>query len=117
MRALERPAAVAEAPAAVVLTNVFERYGWRYGDRGYRYALIDSGHIGENLRLVARSEGLADVSPLRFEDDRLNALLGVDGRAEAVCALHALGRARGTAPRGAPEPDVLSSGARVCPAR
>lgn len=97
-RAIERPQGVAGAPAAVLLTNVFDRYGWRYANRGYRYALIDSGHIGENLRLASRSAGLAEVSPLRFEDDRLNALIEVDGREEAVCALHWVGR---PAPAGA----------------
>jgi SagB-type dehydrogenase family enzyme len=91
-RALERPQGVAGAPAALLLTNVFDRYGWRYANRGYRYALIDSGHIGENLRLASRSARLSEVSPLRFEDDRLNALLEIDGREEAVCALHWIGR-------------------------
>ncbi len=90
--ALERPADVAGAPALVILCNVFRRYTVRYRNRGYRYALIDSGHIGENLRLAARAEGLAEAAPLRFEDDALGELLGIDGRDEAVCALHALGR-------------------------
>ncbi len=90
--ALEQPAEVAAAPALVILSNVFPRYAVRYRNRGYRYALIDSGHIGENLRLAARAEGLAEAAPLRFEDDALAELLGIDGREEAVCALHALGR-------------------------
>jgi len=89
--ALERPAEIADAAFAIVLTNVFGRYSWRYANRAYRYALIDSGHIGENLRLAASSAGLADASPLRFCDDVLNDLLGVDGRSEAACALHAIG--------------------------
>jgi len=90
--ALERPGRLGEAPLVVLLTNVFARYGWRYANRAYRYALIDSGHIGENLRLAARSLGLADASPLRFHDGRLNDLVGIDGRDEAVCAVHAVGR-------------------------
>jgi SagB-type dehydrogenase family enzyme len=89
---VERPSEVDNAHAVVLLTNVFRRYGWRYANRGYRYALIDTGHIGENLRLVARSSAFADLAPSRFWDDRLNDLLGVDGSAEAVCALHILGR-------------------------
>jgi SagB-type dehydrogenase family enzyme len=68
------------AAFGVLITNVFERYSVRYANRGYRYALIDTGHIGENVRLAARELGLHDEAPLRFEDDRLNALLGVDGR-------------------------------------
>ena len=91
--ALESPGAVQNAAAVVLLTNVFARYAWRYGQRGYRYALVDSGHIGENLRLAAAGAGLAVTSPLRFHDDALNELLGQDGRREAICALHAVGSA------------------------
>lgn len=88
---LESPAAVAKAAALVLLSNVFARYTWRYADRGYRYALIDSGHIGENLRLATRSAGLAGARFARFHDDGLNDLLALDGREEAVCAVHAFG--------------------------
>jgi SagB-type dehydrogenase family enzyme len=91
--AVEAPRSLAGAACAVLLTNVFARYAWRYGARGYRYALVDSGHIGENLRLAAAAAGLAHRGVLRFADDALAALLGVDGREEAVCALHAVGRA------------------------
>jgi SagB-type dehydrogenase family enzyme len=97
--------AIDGAACAVLLSNVFRRYAWRYGQRGYRYALIDSGHIGENLRLAAAAAGLGHASPLRFADDALNALLAIDGREEAVCALHALG-AR-AAPRGGEPSRVL----------
>jgi SagB-type dehydrogenase family enzyme len=93
--AVTRPGAIEGAAAAILLTNVFERYSWRYANRGYRYALIDSGHIGENLRLAATSAGLGWTRELRFEDDALNALLDVDGRREAVCAVHAIGPVTG----------------------
>lgn len=81
------------AAAAVILTSVFDRYSWRYAARGYRYALIDTGHIGENLHLAARALDLTEVRELRFEDDRLHALLGVDGVDEAACAVHWVGGA------------------------
>jgi SagB-type dehydrogenase family enzyme len=89
--AVAEPGAIEGAAAAILLTNVFARYAWNYANRGYRYALIDSGHIGENLRLAARSAGLGWIRDWRFHDDALNALLEVDGRGEAVCALHAIG--------------------------
>ncbi len=103
--AVERPAALEGASAVVLLSNVFGRYSRRYANRGYRYALIDSGHIGENLRLVGSALGLADASPLRFFDDSLNRLLELDGRDEAVCALHAIG---GKAAAGRAEPGSAS---------
>lgn len=89
--AVTEPGTIEGAAAAILLSNVFERYSWNYANRGYRYALIDSGHIGENLRLAARSAGLGWTQAWRFEDDALNALLEVDGREEAVCAVHAIG--------------------------
>lgn len=97
-RALERPETIEGAAIVVVLSNVFGRYTRQYANRGYRYALIDSGHIGENLRLAANSSDLAVVSPRRFVDDDLNGLLDLDGVTEAVCALHAIAPAGGRAP-------------------
>ena len=115
-RALEWPASAEAAPVAFLLTNVFARYAWRYANRAYRYALIDSGHIGENLRLCARSAGLGESAPLRFHDDHLNALLRIDGREEAVCALHLVGRSAGAAkPPGEPT-RRLAEKARAAPA-
>ncbi len=90
--AAKRPRPVWRAAAIVLLTCVFGRYTWRYANRGYRYALIDTGHISENLRLAATSAGIAEATELHFLDAELNELLGVDGRKEALCALHAVGR-------------------------
>jgi SagB-type dehydrogenase family enzyme len=73
------------------VSNVFARYSFQYANRGYRYALIDTGHIGENLRLASHSAGLRAEFLPAFHDAALNELLGIDGRAEAVCALAAVG--------------------------
>jgi len=86
-----RPASIEAPAAAILLTNVFGRYSWRYANRGYRYALIDSGHIGENLRLAAASAGLAQRDFVAFRDDLVNELLAIDGVEEAVCSVHAVG--------------------------
>ncbi len=102
--AFERPASIEAAAATILLTNVFGRYSWRYANRGYRYALIDSGHIGENLRLAAASAGLAQRDFLAFRDDLLNDLLAIDGVKEAVCSVHAVGL-----PGPAREPEVEPS--------
>jgi SagB-type dehydrogenase family enzyme len=89
--AIETPGSINGAAATILLTNVFGRYSWRYANRGYRYALIDTGHIGENLRLAAASAGLAQRDFLSFRDDLLNELLAIDGVKESVCSVHAVG--------------------------
>ncbi len=81
--ALERPGLLGGAAAYVLLTNVFGRYSSRYANRGYRYALIDTGHIGENLRLSATSAGLCEATEWRFHDSALDRLLQIDGREES----------------------------------
>jgi len=100
LRAVECPKA-ASASAWIVLTNVFRRYRFRYSNRGYRYALIDSGHIGENIALAARAAELPFQRVDRFADDRIGELLGVDGVDEATCALYALAPRSGSIPAAA----------------
>jgi len=90
--ALERPGVLEGAAAVILLSNVFARYRRRYANRGYRYGLIDSGHIGENLRLATAAAGWTSVDIVDFQDDLLNELLGLDGSREAICAVHVLGR-------------------------
>ncbi|MFW5735368.1 MAG: SagB/ThcOx family dehydrogenase, partial [Oceanidesulfovibrio sp.] len=69
----------AGSPAAVFLfTTIYHRTAWKYGDRGYRYVLLDAGHVMENLLLACRAEHLGAACVTDFADDAVNSLLGVD---------------------------------------
>jgi len=48
--------------AAFLLVSVLWRTVQRYGVRGYRYCLLDAGHVASNLMSVARHCGLAAVA-------------------------------------------------------
>jgi nitroreductase len=52
---------------------------------------MEAGHIAQNLALESVSLGLGSVCAGAFYDDDLNALLGVDGAAEAAIYLEAVG--------------------------
>ena len=80
-----------EAAAVVVLAAVFERTVAKYGERGYRFALLDAGHAAQNLVLVATQQRLPSVPVGGFDDDALAAALGLDGLHEAVVHSVALG--------------------------
>lgn len=82
---------IERAAITVVLTGVFWRSKAKYGPRGYRYTLQESGHIAANLGIAAESLGLATVPLGGFYDDALNRLLGVDGTEEAVVYAIAIG--------------------------
>jgi len=65
--------------AVVVVTAMFWRTRFKYGLRGYRFALLEAGHLAQNLLLVATALGLSSAPVGGFYDRRLDELLGVDG--------------------------------------
>lgn len=75
---------VADAAGVVILTAVFDRTKRKYGERGYRYSLLEAGHIGQNLYLVSTSLGLGCCAVLGSNDEALEALLDIDGESESV---------------------------------
>ncbi|NIA19281.1 MAG: SagB/ThcOx family dehydrogenase [Xanthomonadaceae bacterium] len=66
-------------PVILILTGLSSRLTWKYGPRGYRYLLIEAGHIGQNLCLVAESLCLGVRPVANYFDDVLHDLLDVDG--------------------------------------
>ncbi len=49
---------MAKAPINLVITAEYSRVAVKYGNRGIRYAMIEAGHIGQNLFLQAEALGL-----------------------------------------------------------
>ncbi|GGX93021.1 SagB/ThcOx family dehydrogenase [Pseudoduganella dura] len=87
-----------DADAAVVLTSIFHRSGYKYRERAWRYAVADAGHVLENLRVAAHAAGLHAVLSPRFDESRLAATLAIDGEREAPLAVMELGSAAGRPP-------------------
>lgn len=81
------------ADAAVVLafSAVFHRTRRKYGERANRYILLDIGHAAQNTYLSATALGLAPCALGAFLDDEINRLFRVDGAAEAVLYMMAVG--------------------------
>ena len=82
---------VASAGLVVVLSAVFQRTRWKYGERAYRYVLLEAGHVGQNLYLAATALGLGACAIGAFYDDQVNRLLGVDGADEAAVYVISVG--------------------------
>ncbi|MCP4717525.1 MAG: SagB/ThcOx family dehydrogenase [Deltaproteobacteria bacterium] len=83
---------VGRAAVSFVLTAVFERSTHKYGQRGYRYAYLEAGHIGQNMSLQAVSLGLGSVCVGAFFDGKINSLLGVDPAEEVALYILSVGR-------------------------
>ncbi len=73
-----------DCSAAVIITAVFERGSMKYGERAYRYALIEAGHIGQGIYLsgAAREVGATGMGGTR--DELLHQLLEIDGTQESL---------------------------------
>jgi SagB-type dehydrogenase family enzyme len=80
------------AAVTFLLTGVLERPRRKYGERGYRYMLLDTGHVAQNLCLSATALGLAITTTCGFFDDLANDMLGLDGLEEAALYVAFAGR-------------------------
>jgi SagB-type dehydrogenase family enzyme len=62
---------MARAPLNLVITAEYGRVCGRYGERGVRYAMIEAGHIGQNIFLQAEALSLGVGIVGAFQDERV----------------------------------------------
>ncbi len=86
------PEIVAPCAALIVVVGVFGRTRFKYGLRGYRFALLEAGHVGQNVVLAATALGLAAVPLGGFYDRPLDEFLELDGVNESSLYTIAIGR-------------------------
>ena len=70
------------AGGLLVLTGLFARTQEKYGERGYRFVLLDAGHLAQNILLACEDLRLAAIPLGGFDDDGLARSLGLDTRKE-----------------------------------
>lgn len=92
----------AEAALVCVLSADFERCMGKYGDRGYRYLLLEAGHAVQNLNLIAAALGLGSCNLGGFFDVELSDLLRLDLAREQALYAVAVGPEKG--PEIGPDP-------------
>lgn len=77
---------VKDSSLIIFLTAVFWRTQNKYGERGYRFILQESGHIGQNIHLICEALGLkcCALGGFRISDGEIERLLDIDGIAESL---------------------------------
>ena len=73
------------------MTAVFSRNQMKYGERGYRYVLLEAGHIGQNMYLNAAALSLKCCALGGTIDSKLEKFLDIDGITESVVYAVAFG--------------------------
>jgi SagB-type dehydrogenase family enzyme len=86
------PEIVDGCAATLLVTGIFWRSRFKYGLRGYRFTLLEAGHLVQNVLLTCTALALAAVPIGGFYDRPVDELLGVDGVNESVVYAVSLGR-------------------------
>ena len=68
---------MARAPVSIVITAEYRRITTKYGNRGPRYAMIEAGHIGQNIFLQSEALDLKAGIVGAFDDKSLNRVLNI----------------------------------------
>lgn len=66
---------IAEAPAVLVISGVFERTTKKYGEKGIQYVFMEAGHAAQNIYLQAEGLNLGTVTVGAFVDEEVKKLL------------------------------------------
>ena len=78
---------IAQASMAIVATCVYWRSSWRYGERGYRRCLLDSGHVLGNLGIAGPRIGVNCVNIGGFSDAEVGKLIDVIPEREGILSV------------------------------
>jgi SagB-type dehydrogenase family enzyme len=68
---------MAHPPLTFVITAEYSRIMVKYGQRGIRYAMIEAGHIGQNIFLQSQAMGLEAGIVGAFEDEKVIKIMGI----------------------------------------
>jgi SagB-type dehydrogenase family enzyme len=81
--------------AAIFLLTVDVRHQCpKYGERGYRFALLEAGHVGQNLVLGSAALGVPAVPVGYFDDDLVNAAFALEAPYEHAAYAVVIGQPR-----------------------
>ena len=80
------------AGVVFVWTTLPMRMEWRYGLAAHRVILIDAGHVCQNLYLACEAIGAGTCAIAAYDQDRIDALLQVDGQDEFTIYMAAVGK-------------------------
>ena len=75
---------MAKAPIIFIIAAEYKRITGKYGERGIRYALIEVGHVGQNLFLQAEAMGLGAGIVGAFNDLEVSKVAGLPSKHEPL---------------------------------
>ena len=86
------PNVPSDASMVIFVTAIFERSVFKYGERGYRFVLLEAGHVAQNINLAATALGLGVTNIGGYFDREIDRLVGLDGLRQSTVYMIAVGR-------------------------
>jgi SagB-type dehydrogenase family enzyme len=83
---------VGDAAVVFVWTVLPYRSEWRYSIVAYKGILVDAGHVCQNLYLACEAIGAGTCAILAYDQNAMDALIGVDGEDEFTVYLAPVGK-------------------------
>jgi len=85
---------VHDASLLIFLTAIFWRTQNKYGERGYRFILQESGHISQNIYLLSEAINLkcCALGGFRISDEQIEKMLHIDGVTESMVYTLVIGK-------------------------
>lgn len=81
-----------KAGCIIFITSIFERTTVKYGERGYKFCLLEAGHLGQNIYLLATGLNLKCCGLGGVLETKVDELLDIDGIKESLIYTIALGK-------------------------
>lgn len=80
-----------ELAVIVFITAVFQRSIFKYKEKGYRFALIEAGHVAQNINLTATALNMGVINIGGYYDREIDALLDIDGLRHSTIYMTGIG--------------------------
>lgn len=80
-----------EASLIIFITAIFRRSTFKYADRGYRFILLEAGHVAQNINLITNGLGLGSINLGGYYDHNVDDMLGLDGITHSTIYIIAIG--------------------------
>jgi SagB-type dehydrogenase family enzyme len=91
-RTLVQPDLALNSAAIILVSAIFLRSTFKYGDRGYRFVLLEAGHLAQNAILTATELGLAAAPIGGYMDREIDDYLDINGLHESTVYVLLIGQ-------------------------
>lgn len=76
----------------IFVAAFFNRSIFKYKDKGYRFVLLEAGHVAQNIGLTANAMGFGHINMGGYHDRTIDAFLDFDGINQSTVYINGIGR-------------------------